>query len=444
MIDRYPGHSYVVAYMTLTWADTEAMTKITNRWLDSLRRPDHDVVIFDDSLPRFGVRLTPNGAISFLVQYRNAQGKSRRLTIGRYGQPWPLAEARKHAKRLLAEADSGLDPVRLRQDARKAVTFADFAEAYIERCEAGLVLTRKGKPKRPSTIQIDRYRIPHLVAFFKDRPVRDISHTDCQQCLGFLIRNKHGATRTFGLLGGMLADAVKQGEIEKNPAHGIQKPTDGQREFRLSAAGYRELGENLCTAERNGELWQATAAIQLLALTGCRKSEILRLRWAEVDFDGRALRLDEAKSAARVRPLGKHALQLLQQIKARLPRDAEFVLPGPKNSRKPFNGMGGSTEGAWVRIVGSAYSPHGLRHAFGGTAGDLGYSDLVIGALLGNGQGGITQRYVKLDRILTSAADRINQWIAAAMDGEINDGENPSGNSDADTELALMPKRAAA
>ena len=391
------------------------MAKITERWLASLGSPTRDVVIFDDSLGRFGVRLTPNGAISFLVQYRNAQGKSRRLTIGRYGQPWTLTEARKQAKKLLGAADGGGDPLRQRQDARTARAFGDFAEDYLERCKEGLILTRRTrKPKKPSTIATDVYRIQHLVAFFRDQPVRDIDKQDCRRCLEFLIRNKHGAARTFGLLGGILSEAVVQGERNDNPTRGIATPGDGEREVRLTEDGYRKLDENLRAAEYRGEHWQAIAAIRLLALTGCRKSEILNLRWTEVDFAGRALRLDDAKSKARVRPLGNLAIRQLQQIRGRPHRGDDLVLPGPRKPGQPFNGLGARTEGAWLRIVGTEYSPHGLRHAFGGVAGNLGYSEMVIGALLGNGTGGITQRYVKLDSILVSAADRVNAYIGAA------------------------------
>ena len=416
MIDAHPHRSYFLAYVALTEKGNESMAKITNRWLGSLRSPAADMVVFDDTLARFGVRVTPNRAISFIVQYRNAQGKSRRLTIGRYGQPWTLTEARKQAKKLLAAADGGGDPLQQRRDARVAQTFANFAETYIQRCKHGLIISRRsGKPKKPSTIETDEYRLQHLVGFFKDQPVREITPQDCRRCLDFLIRNKHGAARTFGLLGGILTEAVVQGERTGNPTHGIATPADGEREVRLTQEDYRTLDENLRAAELRGEHWQTIAAIRLLALTGCRKSEILGLRWTEVDFTGRALRLDDAKSKARVRPLGNLAMRELQQIRAR-PRDGggDLVLPGPRKPGKPFNGLGARTEGAWLRIVGAEYSPHGLRHALGGVAGNLGYSEMVIGALLGNGKGGITQRYVKLDSILVSAADRVNAYIGAA------------------------------
>ena len=62
------------------------MPKLTKRFVDDLSaKSSRDAVFWDDDLPGFGVRVKESGARSFLVQYRNASGRSRRLTIGRYG-----------------------------------------------------------------------------------------------------------------------------------------------------------------------------------------------------------------------------------------------------------------------------------------------------------------------------------------------------------------------
>jgi hypothetical protein len=76
--------------------DASAKINITKRTLDAMETPAKDMVLWDRDLKCFGVRLTPSGTISFLVQYRNAQGRSRRITIGTYGAYTP-AKAREEA-----------------------------------------------------------------------------------------------------------------------------------------------------------------------------------------------------------------------------------------------------------------------------------------------------------------------------------------------------------
>ena len=65
-----------------------------------------------------------------------------------------------------------------------------------------------------------------------------------------------------------------------------------------------------------------SAAIQLLLLTGCRKSEILNLRWTDVDFDNSFLRLKDSKTGAKVVYLNNESLAVLQSL--------------PRLSKNPF------------------------------------------------------------------------------------------------------------
>ena len=125
-------------------------------------------------------------------------------------------------------------------------------------------------------------------------------------------------------------------------------------------------------AEARAEPWQAVGAIRLLALTGCRKGEIRKLLLTEVDLQGRCLRLGDTKTGQSIRPLGEPALRVLRSFLNRPNRPtSKFVFPG-RDPRKPFNGFGGATEGAWRRIVGGEYSAHGLRHAFASACDELG------------------------------------------------------------------------
>jgi integrase len=214
-------------------------------------------------------------------------------------------------------------------------------------------------------------------------------------------------------LGGILSFAVSEGLVLTNPARGVKRPADERREIRLNADQYRAIGDALAAAASNGENPSAILAIRLLAMTGCRRGEVERLQWDEVDLPSRCLRLSDTKEGKSVRPLGSDAATLLAEVS----RDHRYVLRG-NAADKPFLGL----PKAWGRIVGSAnlpgLTPHGLRHAFASIAADLGYAEPTIAAMLGHATRSVTGRYVHhLDSALIGAADKVAGQIAAMMAG---------------------------
>ena len=156
------------------------------------------------------------------------------------GVPTPLPRLVQEAEELLREAHAArkgkaVDPAERKLAERNALTFKELADEYMEKARAGLIIGRKGRPKKPGTVAIDKYRVAHLVSYFGAKPIKDIDRAECQRCIEKLIAGRHGAARTYGLLGGIFSYAIQQGYVASNPAHGIRKPADGQREFRLDA-----------------------------------------------------------------------------------------------------------------------------------------------------------------------------------------------------------------
>ena len=408
--------------------------KLTKRTLDSVKpKPTHDLFLWDDEVPGFGLRIKSSGVRSFIVQYRNGSGVSRRMTLGKFGVLTP-DEARKMAKHTLAEVARGADPAARRAQDRDAMTVRQLCRIYLEAAEKGLILGKGKRPKKGSTLYIDRGRIErHILPLLGSRRVRDLTTPDILRFMrdvttgktaddvktGFrgraIIEGGAGtASRTVGLLGGILSFAVSEGIIASNPVRGVKRPADNRREIRLTADQYRALGKAVAAADVGGENPSAVLAIRLLALTGCRRGEIERLQWDEVDLPGRCLRFSDSKEGKSIRPLGADAGRLL----AKLTNDSRYLLPGNAPD-KPFVGL----PKAWPRIVGKAnlpdLTPHGLRHAFASVAVDLGYSEPTIAALLGHGTHSITGRYLHhLDSALLAAADKVAGEIAAMMAGQ--------------------------
>ena len=106
------------------------MAKLTKRRVDAIKPADHDVLLWDDKLRGFGVLVKPSGVRSDMVQHRNAQGRSRCLTISQHDVLSP-DQARKEARQLLARVDRGVDPTAERERVRRAPTVAALCDRYL-------------------------------------------------------------------------------------------------------------------------------------------------------------------------------------------------------------------------------------------------------------------------------------------------------------------------
>jgi len=407
------------------------MSKLTKTVVEGAPIKDGEYFLWDDQLPGFGVRVFPSGKRGYLIQYR-AEGRTRRVAIGLHGR-LTCDEARKKAQGLLGDVAKGGNPAEVRKLDREALTVRELCALYMDAVANGLVLGKRGLSKKPSTIATDRGRIDrHILPLLASRRVRDLTTPDIVRFMrdvsagktaadiktGFRGRaivegGKGTAARTVGLLGGILSFAVSEGVIPANPVRGVKRPADERRQVILAADHYRALGDALRAAEAGGERWQVVTCVRLLALTGCRRGEIERLRWEDVDIVGHCLRLSDSKTGKSVRPLGAAVIAVL----ADLSRSGPFVLPG-LSADKPFAGL----PKAWLRIVARAelpdLTPHGLRHGFASMAADLGLTEITIAALLGHASGTVTGRYIHhVDTALIAAADRVAARIAAALDG---------------------------
>lgn len=199
-----------------------------------------------------------------------------------------------------------------------------------------------------------------------------------------------------------------------NPARHIQKYKEEKRQRYLSEDEWARLGKALAEVEQeNSELPAVITAVRLLIFTGCRLSEVLNLRWDDVDWERGCLNLRDSKTGQRFVPLGQVALDLLEST----PRQAgnQFVCPGARPMRPLVN-----LQRPWRRIRERAglddVRLHDLRHSFASVGAGVGMSYPTIGKLLGHTQAQTTMRYSHLPADpLKQAANQIGERIAGAM-----------------------------
>lgn len=410
------------------------MAKLTKRIVDAADVREKDYFIWDDELPGFGLRVFASGKRSYLIQYR-AAGRTRRYTIGVHGV-WTPETARQEAKVQLGRVARGDNPSEERQLDHKAITVKELCALYTADLNAGLILGKGGRPKKPTTIVTDTGRIErHIIPLIGARRVKDLTKADINKVLKDIMAGKTRvavktkklrgkaivrggagtATRTVGLLGGILTYAVEAGIIESNPAHGLRKPKDNVRNRRLTEAEYRTLGEMLVKAAENQKYAMTVEIIRQIALTGCRRSEMISLMWNEADTDASCMRLVDSKEGESIRPIGLPVVEYLEE--RRKTATGTYVFPG-QGEDNAF----GSFPNHWEQIFKDSplagVTPHVLRHSFASIANDLGFTEVTIAALVGHSKGSVTSKYIHtLDTALIMAADTISSYIQGLLEG---------------------------
>lgn len=398
------------------------------RTADSAKAREKDYFIWDNELPGLGLRIYTSGKRSYVIHYRFA-GRSRRFTIGLHGF-WTPELARQEARVLLGKIAGGEDPSEQRQLNHQAITVKELCELYLEDLNAGLIMGKGGRPKKSTTVLSDIGRIRrHIIPLVGTRRVKDLTKADINKVLKDVIAGKTNcsfktgklrgktivrggmgaASRTVGLLSGILTYAVEAGIIEANPAHGIRRPKDNVRTRRLSDSEYRELGSILQAASKHDKYRMTVDIIRQLALTGCRRSEMVALRWKDVDIESSCLRLADSKEGASVRPIGLSVMEYLEERRSKFSKT--YVFPGCGEDN-PFGSFPNHWEKIFQNTALADVTPHVLRHSFASLANDLGFTETTIAALIGHSRGTVTSRYIHtLDSALIMAADTISATL---------------------------------
>lgn len=438
-----------------------ATAKLTKRLVDTIRPQAKPAFWFDSDVKGFGLKVMPSGVMSWIVEYRPGAGgratQKKRLTLGKTGSLTP-DEARDIARSTLAKVHGGGDPAAQKTEARTATTMAELCDLYVREAERGHIIGKRGAPKKASTLATDRGRIErHIKPLLGRKTVRDLSQADVERFLrdvadgktaADIKTKKHGrarvvggrgtATRTVRLLGGLLTFAKRLGLRTDNPTQGVAKYADVEGGRFLSTAELDRLGAKLRDAETIGLEWEikakgrrarylakdaetrrtvispnATAAIRLLILTGCRLREILHLEWSHVDFERGLLMLPDLKTGAKTIVLAAPALEVLVGIE-RIEGSC-FVIAGERPNR-PRSDL----KRPWAQITRAAglegLRLHDLRHTFASYGAAAGMGLTIVGRLLGHADPKTTNRYSHFDADpLRRAANAVGNTLAAAM-----------------------------
>ena len=381
---------------------------LSNRTVAALKVA-RDTVFWDRDLTGFGVRVYPTGGKVYVAQARGPDGP-KRVTVGRH-DVLHADQARQRAALIIARIKAGEDPVPLPLAARAngGPTVADLAARYLEE---HVEVKLKPNTQRQARGVLHRHILPALgkmpLVAIERAQVVDLQQKLCDRPVT--------ANRAVKVLSHMYRLGEGWGMVPEgcDPCRSVEKYPERRRERFLTDAEFARLGRVLHEAVDSGSASPiAVAAIRLLMLTGCRKNEILTLRWTDVDLEAGELHLGDAKAGPRAVQLPPTAVRLLEALPRR--EGCPWVFPGEDREGR-FSG--GGLDHAWQTVRTHAELEdvrlHDLRHSFASRALALGETLPVIGKLLGHNDIETTARYAHLARdSIHEAAERIAGSVAA-------------------------------
>ena len=372
--------------------------RLTDASIARLHPREREYAVWDTRVAGLGVRVRPSGGRSY-VMLEEVGGRSKRVSLGSVSTR-SIAEVRREC--LARQAGSGLGNAP--EPARTVPLFRDFVagawkDAHFERYKPS---TQKGVRSLLGS---------QLLPAFGSKPLDRISRARIEHWFDAFSRTAPGnANRALELLRQIMNFAIACGHIDTNPVQGIQRNRRPTLTRFLSLEEIGRLHRVLDRQTRRNSQQQADI-IRLLLLTGCRKTEIVRLRWSEVQGD--TIALADSKTGPRKVPLNTQAKRVL----VRQPQSGSaFVFPSPLDPARPR----GPNLALWYRVRCEAgiedVRLHDLRHTHASHAVMNGVPVPVVSRLLGHSNVSMTLRYAHLgDRDIEAAAEKVGKAISAIM-----------------------------
>ncbi len=329
---------------------------------------------------------------------KRVRGRDERIMLGRYPE-MTIEQARKAGLTNAAIVMQGLDPNEEKRKLRNDMTFGELFAQFMER------YSRKQKKSwRHDEREVKKY----LSHWFKRR-LHSITRQEVQTFHEH-IHDNHGlyqANRILERIRAMYNKAIEWGWEGRNPTQGIKKYKEKSRERFLRSD---ELPRFFAALEQE-ENPIARDFILLALYTGARKSNVLSMRWEEINFTAAAWHIPETKNGMpHIVPLSPQALAIL--MRRRQERINDFVLPGAGKS-----GHMVEPKKAWNRILQSAgikdLRIHDLRRTLGSWMAANGATTAIIGKTLAHKSLHATKVYERLNQ------DPVRAYMNAAHEAMI-------------------------
>lgn len=365
----------------------------TKNDIEKLTPPEKGLnTYFDTGFKGLKLYVTANGVKTFFIR-KMVNGRDERFILGQYPD-LSVQNARDKALITLSELANGKNPNEEKKANRAEQKLGDLFIEFMER------YSKKDK----KSWKYDQREIPKFYSDWFKRRLSDIKKTEIQR-RHEKIRDEHGlyqANRCLERLRAMYNKAIYWGWEGQNPTNGIKKYTMVKRDRYLLPHERKAFFESLNQEEN----FVAKTYFYMALFTGARKTNVLEMRWKDIDFDNAIWRIPETKNGDPQNiPLINYAIQILKQI----PKTSEWVFPNEKSKSGHFE----DPKRAWNRILRRAgiedLRIHDIRRTMGAWLVNSGATSDVAGKVLGHKSQEATKIYARLSN------ETSREWMNIAM-----------------------------
>lgn len=356
----------------------------TKKSLDALPLPalGKRLYVYDTKIRGLELMVTEQGAKSFKV-YRKFNDKPIRVTLGRYPE-MTVEQARQEAQKVILEMIKGKNPNDEKKKLRAETIFGELFSIYMERYSK----------HHKKTWKYDERDVPRFLGHWFQKKLSGITKQEIQS-LHEKIGKENGqyqANRLLARIHIIYNKAIEWGWEGLNPAQGIKKFKEKSRDRFLHPDELPRFFESL-DKETNDTIRDY---IYVSLFTGVRRSNVLAMRWEDINVERREWLIPETKNGEQLRV---HLIEtVIDILNARLKKNGkgEWVFEGPGKTGHLMEPKAG-----WKRILERAgikdLRLHDLRRTLGSWQAATGANSFMIGRSLGHKTTQSTAVYARLN-----------------------------------------------
>jgi integrase len=365
-----------------------ARIKLNERIIERMAAPvpsGRQQIYWDESVRGFGVLVSGITKSKTYIAQRDVEGKTKRVTIAPVAEI-TLSKAREQATEVLLQLKRGASPV-----AKSDMTLAQVYEDYLA----------ARKDLRPASIRKYGYDLRHLASWMNE-PIRTITpvmvearHRAIVQEVGARYKGEITANqslKTFRTLWNFAADRIP--DLGRNPVKILERQFFAENE-RTRMVRFEDMAKFYAAVDALPNKVQADF-LKLLMFTGMRRNEAASLRWEDIDFVTKVIRVPAAntKSGRKLDlPMTDFVHDIL--VARRSIGKAEFVFTSNSacgHITEPEKVFDRIAEQCGIRV-----SCHDFRRGYLTIAATCGVQSMILKALANHAVGGdITSRYVQI------------------------------------------------